>query len=239
MTNDAAQPLMTPLLRPMTQYNHPMKLIPDYSLYLVTDAALAGPRGVDAVVQAAVAGGVTMVQWREKRTHGHALLRVMPLREWLRLRCVPFIINDDVELALACKADGVHVGQGDMACAEVRRRIGAERLIGVSVSNVAEALQAVRDGADYLGVSPVFATPTKADAPTATGLEGLRAIRAAVKLPLVAIGGIHVGNAASVIDAGADGLAVVSAVMAADDPCAAAKVLCIAMRRNLSGPLRA
>jgi thiamine-phosphate pyrophosphorylase len=203
-----------------------MKLVPDYSLYLVTDSALAGARGVEAVVQAAVAGGATIVQWREKSGDSRALPpRVQRLREWLRLRHVPFIVNDNVDLALACDADGVHVGQDDLPCAEVRRRVGAERLIGVSVSTVAEAIQAARDGADYLGVSPVFATPTKPDAPAAAGLDGLRAIRAAVQLPLVAIGGIHAGNAAAVRAAGADGIAVVSAILTATDPCAAAQAL--------------
>jgi thiamine-phosphate pyrophosphorylase len=203
-----------------------MKTSPDYSLYLVTDATLAGARGVAAVVRAAVAGGVTMVQWRNKDAdHRVPLPRVQSLRAWLRLRQVPFLVNDDVELALACGADGVHVGQTDRPCAEVRRRLGAERLIGVSVSTVAEAIQAARDGADYLGVSPVFATPTKPDAPVAAGLDGLRAIRTAVRLPLVAIGGIHAGNAAAVIAAGADGIAVVSAIMAASDPRAAAQAL--------------
>ena len=203
-----------------------MHLDPDYTLYLVTDTALAGPRGVEAVVQAAVAGGVTIVQWREKGGDARAALaRVRSLRAWLRERAVPLIINDDVDLALACDADGVHVGQGDLPCAEVRRRAGAAMVVGVSVGTVAEARQAVRDGADDLGVSPVFATPTKPDAPAPAGLDGLRAIRAAVRLPLVAIGGIHAGNAAEVIAAGADGLAVVSAIMAAADPCAAALAL--------------
>ena len=204
-----------------------MNPTPDYSLYLVTDAALAGPRGVAAVVQAAVAGGVTMVQWRDKDgDHGASLPAVQCLRDWLRTRQVAFIVNDSVDLALACAADGVHVGQGDLSCAQVRRRVGPGLLIGVSVSTTAQALQAERDGADYLGVSPVFATPTKPDAPAAAGLDGLRAIRAAVRLPLVAIGGLHAGNAAAVVAAGADGIAVVSAIMAAADPCAAAQALC-------------
>jgi len=210
-----------------------MKPVPDYSLYLVTDAALAGARGVETVVQAAVTGGVTIVQWREKDGDNRTLLpRVQRLRDWLRIRHVSFIVNDRVDLALACDADGVHVGQGDLPCAEVRRRMGAHRLIGVSVSTAAEAAQAERDGADYLGVSPVFATPTKPDAPAAAGLAGLRAIRAAVRLPLVAIGGIHAGNAAAVIAAGADGIAVVSAIMAAAEPRAAAQALCAAIRNG-------
>jgi len=204
---------------------------PDYSLYLVTDAALAGPRGVAAVVQAAAAGGVTMVQWRDKDgDQGASLPAVQCLRDWLRTRQVAFIVNDSVDLALACAADGVHVGQGDLSCAQVRRRVGPGLLIGVSVSTTAQALQAERDGADYLGVSPVFATPTKPDAPAAAGLDGLRAIRAAVRLPLVAIGGLHAGNAAAVVAAGADGIAVVSAIMAAADPCAAAQALCDSIR---------
>lgn len=204
----------------------PMHPAPDYSLYLVTDTALAGARGVEAVVQAAVAGGVTIVQWRDKSGDARALLpRVQRLCAWLRVRQVPLIVNDDVDFTLACDADGVHVGQDDMSCADVRRRVGADRLIGVSVSTVAEALQAERDGADYLGLSPVFSTPTKPDAPAAVGLDGLRAIRAAVRLPLIAIGGIHAGNAAAIRAAGADGIAVVSAIMAAADPRAAAQEL--------------
>ena len=151
--------------------------------------------------------------------------RIRALREWLRARGVPFLINDDVDLALACDADGLHVGQGDLPCAEARRRLGPQRLVGVSVSTVAEAAQAMRDGADYLGVSPIFSTPTKPDAPAPTGLAGLCAIRAAVRLPLVAIGGIHAGNATDVLAAGADGIAVVSAILAAPDPRAAAQAL--------------
>ena len=203
-----------------------MKPTPDYFLYLVTDAVLAGPRGVMAVVQAAVTGGVSVVQLRDKSADGRALLaQARELAEWLRPRDVTFIVNDRVDLALACDADGVHVGQSDLPCTVVRRLVGPDRLVGVSVGSVAEAVQAERDGADYLGVSPVFATSTKPDAPPAVGLDGLRAIRAAVRLPLVAIGGLHSGNAAEVLAAGADGLAVVSAIMAAADPAAAARQL--------------
>jgi len=198
----------------------------DYALYLVTDETLAGARGVEAVVRAAVAGGVTVVQLREKHAAGRAFLeRATALCAWLHEHQVALIINDRVDVALACGADGVHVGQDDLPCAVVRRLVGPSRVIGVSVSTVAEALQAERDGADYLGVSPVFTTLTKPDAPPAAGLEGLRAIRAAVHLPLVAIGGIQAENAAAVVQAGADGVAVVSAIMAAADPCAAARAL--------------
>lgn len=197
-----------------------------FSLYLVTDEALAGPRGVEAVVRAAVAGGVTMVQVREKDGDARAFLaHTRELGAVLRTLGVPLIVNDRVDVALAAGADGVHVGQGDLPCAEVRRLVGPHRLVGVSVGSVDEAQQAERAGADYLGVSPIFATPTKPDAPPPVGLEGLRAIRSAVRLPLVAIGGIHAGNAAQILAAGADGIAVVSAIMAAPDPTAAAREL--------------
>ena len=198
----------------------------DYSLYLVTDESLAGARGVEDVVRAAVEGGVTVVQLRAKQAAGRDFLKqAATLYAWLHARHVALIINDRVDVALACDADGVHVGQDDLPCAAVRRLVGPNRIIGVSVSTVAEALQAERDGADYLGVSPVFATPTKPDTPPAAGLDGLAAIRSAVRLPLVAIGGISEQNAAAVIRAGADGIAVVSAIMAAVDPAAAARAL--------------
>jgi len=205
-----------------------MKRMPDYSLYLVTDAALAGRRAIEEIVREAVAGGVTVVQLREKGASSREMLRqARALRDLLAPRGVPLIVNDRCDVALAAGADGVHVGQGDLPCVLVRELAGPDLVIGVSVSTVEEAVQAERDGADYLGVSPVFETPTKTDTPPAVGLDGLRRIREAVRLPLVAIGGIHAGNAAAVIRAGADGIAVVSAIMAAPDPRAAARALAI------------
>lgn len=203
-----------------------MSRSPDYSLYLVTDDALAGGRSVEWIVAEAVRGGVTCVQLREKHAEGRAYYeRAMALRERLRPLGIPLIINDRLDIALAIGADGVHLGQGDLPCAEARRIAGPNLLIGISVSTVAEAQAAARDGADYLGISPIFDTPTKTDTPVATGLDGLRAIRAAVPLPLVAIGGINAENAAEVLRAGADGIAVVSAIMAVADPRAAARAL--------------
>lgn len=196
-------------------------------LYLVTDEALAGGRPLAAVVGAAVDGGVTCVQLRAKTDSARRILeQARELLALLRPRGVPLIVNDRLDIALAAGADGVHVGQDDLPGAAVRRLAPPGFRIGVSVSTVAEACAAEADGADYLGVSPVFDTPTKRDTPRAAGLEGLRRIRAATRLPLVAIGGIHAGNAAAVRAAGADGLAVVSAIMSAPDPAAAARQLC-------------
>ena len=198
----------------------------DYSLYLVTDRRWAGERSLAEIVRAAVAGGVTCVQLREKNLDTREFIRVAEeLLGVLKPARVPLIINDRVDVALAAGADGVHLGQSDMPIAVARRLGPPDWVIGVSAESLADAVAAEQAGADYIGVSPVFATPTKTDTAPPLGLDGLRAIRAAVQTPLVAIGGIHSGNAAEVITAGADGLAVVSAILAADDPQAAAQEL--------------
>jgi len=198
----------------------------DYSLYLVTDRALARGRPLADVVRAAVAGGVTCVQLREKEASAREFAAAArELLALLRPLGVPLIVNDRIDVALAAGADGVHVGQQDLSVADARRLGPPGWIVGVSAESVADAARAERDGADYVGASPVFATPTKADHAPPLGWAGLRALRAATKLPLVAIGGIHVGNARETIRAGADGLAVVSAIVAADDPRAAAAEL--------------
>jgi thiamine-phosphate pyrophosphorylase len=194
-------------------------------LCLVTDSTLCGERGVLAVVQAAVQGGVSCVQLREKSLDTRAFVeRARALKAWLAPRGVALIINDRVDVALACGADGVHVGQNDMAPEDVRRFM-PQALIGLSVESGAQLAAAERMPVDYYGVSPVFATATKHDAAPALGLDGLRAIRARTTRPLVGIGGIHAGNAAAVMAAGADGLAVVSALCCAEDPAQAARAL--------------
>jgi thiamine-phosphate pyrophosphorylase len=210
---------------------------PDYSLYLVTDDKLAGGRSVEDIVRAAVAGGVRMVQLRDKISSSRVLLqRALALQQMLAPCGVPLIVNDRCDIALAAGAAGVHVGQDDLPCARVRSIVGPDFLIGVSVSTVGEARQAEQDGANYLGLSPVFDTPTKTDTPGALGLEGVRLIRQAVRLPLVAIGGINAANASSVIRAGADGIAVVSAIMGAADPAAAARALTAAVSSGRKPP---
>lgn len=203
-------------------------------LCLVTDSTLCGERGVLAVVEAAVRGEVSCVQLREKSLDTRAFVeRARALKAWLAPRGVPLIINDRLDVALACGADGVHVGQNDMAAEDVRRFM-PHALIGLSLESVAQVAAAERAPVDYYGVSPVFATATKHDTAPALGLDGLRAIRAQTRRPLVAIGGIQAGNAAAVMSAGADGLAVVSALCAADDPAEAARMLLAQIRLHSS-----
>ncbi|TKB06943.1 thiamine phosphate synthase [Desulforhopalus sp. IMCC35007] len=204
-----------------------MKMQIDYSLYLVTDRGLSCGRSLVEVVAAAIEGGVSCVQLREKNCSTRTFIEeAMALQNLLRPKSIPLIINDRIDVAMAVGADGVHLGQDDMPLGDARRILGEQVIIGISVESVADARRAAAGGADYLGVSPVFATPTKTDTAEPLGLEGLRAIRKTVDLPLVAIGGVNVQNCASVIAAGADGLAVVSAIVSAPSPQKAAEELC-------------
>lgn len=200
--------------------------MPDLSLYLVTDRGLSLGRSTVDIVRAALAGGVTCVQLREKHCATREfVVEARAVRELLAGTGVPLIINDRIDVALAVGADGVHLGQTDMLIADARRLTGPDMLIGISAECVEDALRAEAEGADYVGISPVFATPTKTDTAPALGLEGVAAIRAAVSLPLVGIGGIGPDNAAEVIRAGCDGIAVVSAIVSAPDPKEAASRL--------------
>lgn len=198
----------------------------DWSLYVVTDAGLSRGRSHLAVIEAAIAGGATIVQYREKTASTRQMIaEAQALRELTRRAGVPLIVNDRLDVALAIDADGVHVGQDDMPAALARRLIGPDKILGVSAANLSEAMQAVQDGADYLGVGPIVATPTKPDAAPPIGMDGLREICRRVPIPVVAIGGINATNAADAIAAGAHGIAVVSAVVAAEDVAAAAQQL--------------
>lgn len=196
----------------------------DPFLYLVTDSRLAGRRGIADVVRSAIAGGVTCVQLREKSLGRAAFMaEALVLKKICQVRGVPLIVNDDIEVARRAGADGVHLGQSDASVAKARDRLGAEAIIGLSVENLQQAQEAASLDVDYIAASPVFATPTKTDTAEPLGLIGLRAIRQTTDKPLVAIGGIHIGNAREVLEAGADGLAVVSALVAASDPCQTAR----------------
>jgi thiamine-phosphate pyrophosphorylase len=198
----------------------------NWSLCVVTDRQLARGRPLEEIVRAAIAGGATMIQLREKTIDTRSFIELgQRLLSITREARVPLIINDRVDVALAIDADGVHVGQEDMPGAIARRLLGPDKLVGITVSNVEEARQAERDGADYLGTNAVFATPTKTDTGRPMGLEGLSQVSEAISTPIVGIGGVNADNAAYVIRAGAAGVAVVSAVVAADDVEAAARQL--------------
>jgi thiamine-phosphate pyrophosphorylase len=178
------------------------------------------------VVAAAVRGGVTCVQLREKQSDTRDFLaQALALKALLAPHGVPLVINDRIDIALACGAEGVHLGQSDMPVQDARRLLPPEVFIGWSVETAQDVAQSAHLPVDYLGVSPVFTTPTKTDTKAPWGLEGLRQVRAATRLPLVAIGGIHTDNVQDVMRSGADGIAVVSALCAAADPALAARDL--------------
>lgn len=204
-------------------------------LYAVTDRAWTGKQTLYEQVEAALKGGVTCVQLREKELDETAFLQeAKELCALCRRYGVPFLVNDNVEIAIACGADGVHVGQEDLAAGEVRRRVGENMILGVSVHTVEEARQAVRDGADYLGLGAVFPTNTKTDVEQMPN-ETLRAICDAVDVPIVAIGGINRGNILKLAGSGVDGVALVSAIFSAEDIEGACREL-RAMSEEMVGP---
>lgn len=191
-------------------------------LYAVTDRSWLAGRTLAGQVAEALAGGATFVQLREKGVPPAALLAdAKEIGALCRAAGVPFVVNDSVETALAAGADGVHVGQKDMAAARARALLGPDKILGVTAHSVAEALQAQADGADYLGVGAAFATHTKADTVPITP-EIIRAITAAVHIPVVAIGGVNADNMGRLAGCGLAGVAVVSALFAAPDVRAAA-----------------
>ncbi len=191
----------------------------DWGLYLVTDRGLSHPRSLLEVVREAVAGGVSAVQLREKDSSSREFLSLArELLVFLRPRGIPLIINDRVDIALASGADGVHLGQTDLPCSAARGLLGPGAIIGLSLETWGDLKEAQDLEVDYLAVSPVFPTPTKTDTGLAWGLAGLAALREETPKPLIGIGGINPLNAAGVIAAGADGIAVVSAICAAPSP---------------------
>lgn len=202
-----------------------MKPVIDYSIYLVTDEACLHGRPLLECVEEALAAGVTLVQYRAKAADGGVLYaEACRLKELCDKYNVPLIINDRLDIALAVCAAGVHLGQDDLPCAVARRLLGEDFIIGVSAHNPAEAVQAVSEGADYLGCGAVFGTATKHDV-AKLGLENLRAIRKAVAVPMVGIGGITADNYAEVLATGANGAAIVSGILAQEDIGAAVKKL--------------
>ena len=186
-------------------------------LYAVTDRAWVGKQSLYEQVESALQGGATCVQLREKELDDEAFLNeAIEISALCKQYGVPFFINDNVEIAIKCHADGIHVGQEDMEAAQVRQRVGDDMMIGVSVHSVEEALEAVKNGADCLGVGAMFSTSTKTDVDVLPK-EILRDICATVDIPVVAIGGIGKSNMSQLAGTGVDGVALVSAIFAADD----------------------
>ncbi|MGE5189812.1 MAG: thiamine phosphate synthase [Gemmatimonadota bacterium] len=204
-----------------------------WRLCVITDERLGRGRSHVEIAEAAIRGGADVIQLRDKTAAGRRLHDVaLELRRITREAGVPLIVNDRLDVALAAGADGVHVGREDLPAAAARRILGPGMILGVSAETVDDAVAAERDGADYLGVGPVFeARGSKADAAEPLGLDLIARVRQACRLPIVAIGGIDTGNARQVRDAGADAAAVISAVVSADDIAGATRRL----KRLLAG----
>jgi thiamine-phosphate pyrophosphorylase len=208
-----------------------------FELYAITDRKMLGKVSEVEAARLCFEGGADVVQLRMKDTDGGEMLeKAKAIQEIAQQYCKFFIVNDRLDIAVLAGADGVHLGQTDIPVQEARRLVGDEMIIGVSASTVEEAVKAVDDGADYIGVGSIFNTSTKPDADQGIGLDTLMEICQAVDVPVVAIGGINKGNIRDVIRAGADGAAVVSAIMAKPDIKAAAhelKVMVLNEKRDL------
>ena len=208
-----------------------------FELYAITDRKMLGDVSEVEAARLCFEGGADVVQLRMKDTDGGEMLeKAKAIQEIAQQYCKFFIVNDRLDIAVLAGADGVHLGQTDIPVQEARRLVGDEMIIGVSASTVEEAVKAVDDGADYIGVGSIFNTSTKPDADQGIGLDTLMDICQAVDVPVVAIGGINKGNIRDVIRAGADGVAVVSAIMAKPDIKAAAhelKVMVLNEKRDL------
>ncbi|HHW15472.1 MAG TPA: thiamine phosphate synthase [Firmicutes bacterium] len=206
-------------------------VVRSWHVYVVTGEKFSLGRPTAEVVRQALAGGADVIQLREKDWATKDLVRSgLELRRLTREAGAALIVNDRIDVALAVEADGAHIGQKDMPASLARQILGPRRILGISAETVEEAVQAERDGADYLGLGPIFPTTTKTDTGAPGGLELIRKVRARVKIPIVAIGGIKGHNAAAVISAGADSVAVVTEVVGAEDIAAAARALREAVR---------
>jgi thiamine-phosphate pyrophosphorylase len=198
----------------------------DWTLYVVTDSRLVAPRSLAEVVAAAIRGGAKIIQYREKTLNTREMVAsAAGLMQVCRQSGALFLINDRLDVALAVNADGVHLGRNDMPVRMARNLLGQEKLLGVSVQDARAMDEAVDEGADYLSLSPVFATLTKPDHEEPLGLERVRALAGRVVVPVVAIGGINRTNVAEVMRAGVQGVCVISAVLSAPDPEQAAREL--------------
>jgi len=196
------------------------------ALYLVTDPDLCAKFGLIETVKAAVAGGVSIVQLRDKNASTAQMIQYAKvLQPILAAQNVPLIINDDVEAAIGCGADGIHVGQDDLDVGQVRHKVGRDKIVGLSVETAEAALIVDAEIVDYIGISPIFATQTKSDHKPPVGFDGLIDIVACSPVPSVAIGGLNANHCKRVFAAGAAGIAVVSAICGKDDPFRATAVI--------------
>ncbi len=194
-------------------------------VYAVTDRAWLGERELKEQVEDTIQGGATFIQLREKNMEKEQFLQeAMKIKKVTDKYHVPFVINDDVDIAIACDADGVHVGQKDMEAGKVREKLGKDKIIGVSVQTIEQAILAEKNGADYLGVGAVFPTSTKEDA-SEVSYNTLKSICNEVSIPVVAIGGIQANNIINLKGSGIDGIAVVSAIFARENITEATKEL--------------
>lgn len=190
----------------------------NYDLYIITDQRISHGKSHLEVAEAALAGGATVIQFRDKEMKdSEAVVTCREIYKLTKKKDVSFIVNDRVEIVKAVNADGVHLGQEDMSFSSARKILGKEKIIGISVETVEQALKAVEGGADYLGIGPIYPTATKPDAGKALGIARLKEIRESVNIPIVTIGGINENNLEEVLRAGADGVAVISAVVSAPD----------------------
>lgn len=208
----------------------------DPSLYLVTDRDLSLGRPLEFIVEEAIKGGVTMVQLRETRCSTLEFYQLaLQLKALLKPQNIPLIINNRADIALAVDADGLHIGQSDLPWQIARQLLGPDKIIGLSVETLQQARAANELDIDYIGISPVFATPTKTDTAPPFGLDGVKAVCTASRHPTVAIGGINSTNAAQIIANGANGIAVVSAISAVKDPRQAAQSLANIVKTKVYG----
>ncbi len=191
----------------------------DYSLYLVTDRNLTLGRDLLDIIEEAILGGTTMIQLREKESSSRNFYELgLKVKEITAKYKIPLIINDRLDIALALEADGLHIGQSDLPYSVARKILGHDAIIGLSVESLQDAIDADSLDVDYLGISPVFSTNTKIDTAKPLGIEGIRDIHRISRHKLIAIGGVNLDNAHAIIEAGADGLAVVSAISSAESP---------------------
>lgn len=198
----------------------------DYSLYFVVDYVVNGGYELAELTEKAISGGATFIQLRYKSASTREFLeQARKVKTVCDNNNIPFVINDRVDIALAVNADGVHLGQDDMPIEIARPILGKDKIIGITAGTVDKAIEAEQTGADYIGSNAIFPTSSKKDAGTPIGLETLKSLVAAVNIPVIAIGGINLKNARSCIDAGATGIAVISAISLADDPKTAAREL--------------